>query len=440
MFFMNSIVIYVPKLTNRHKYVFQIIFNEIYKSNYFTTEDIEEYQSIQGVKINYSKNRITEDEIFVESEGLLSKRDINELDLKVFKKDNTKYLFRIDSETSYFHDVFASVFYLISRYEEYLPHLKDKYGRYLATESVAFKNNFLQQPVVNIWVKQFIDFIKVRYPYLEIQSPQFNFISTIDIDNAYLYRGKGFVRSTFYFFNLLFSFRFEQLKLFLLVLSKNRKDPFDTYSLQLNLQKKHNIDVRYFFLLGDYGLNDKNISHTNYDLRTLVKRLSDLAPIGIHPSFGSNKNVNILQKEIERLEDIHKREVLFSRQHFLQLSLPMTYKNLLTQGIINDYSMGYASHIGFRAGIASPFTFYDLDIEQSIPIKIYPFAFTDDILKFNMNLSPEFVIPALTDLINQVKSINGTLISVWHNDTFSNFGVWKGWRNVYEDIIKFIKE
>ena len=105
MFFMNSIVIYVPKLTNRHKYVFQIIFNEIYKSNYFTTEDIEEYQSIQGVKINYSKNRITEDEIFVESEGLLSKRDINELDLKVFKKDNTKYLFRIDSETSYFHDV-----------------------------------------------------------------------------------------------------------------------------------------------------------------------------------------------------------------------------------------------------------------------------------------------------------------------------------------------
>ena len=437
---MKLLVIYVPKTTNRHKYVFQIIFKEIYQSNYIITEDFDEYKSANAVKINYSSNPIIDDEIFVEANGFLSKRDITEIELKIFKKNETKYLFRTDSEKSYLHDVFSSVFYLITRYEEYLPHFKDRYGRYLASESVASKNNFLQKPIVNIWVKKFIDFIIEKYPSLEISNPKFNFISTFDIDNAYLYKGKGFVRSIATLLRLFISFRFDDIRLAFLVVTNKRKDPFDTYSFQFNLHKKYNIDVRYFVLLGDYGLNDKNISYTNSNIRTLVKRLSDLAPVGIHPSFGSNKDLNILQKEISRLEDIQKREVFFSRQHFLQLSLPITYKNLFSQGIVNDYTMGYSSDLGFRAGIASPFTFYDLDLEQILPITIYPFALTDHILKFNMHLNPSEVITAVSELINEVKKVNGTLISVWHNDTFSDFGIWEGWKDVYEDIVKFVKK
>ncbi len=222
------------------------------------------------------------------------------------------------------------------------------------------------------------------------------------------------------------------------MLFQKRKDPFDTYSLQFNLQKKYNIDVKYFVLLGDYGLNDKNLSYSNSNVISLVKRLADLALVGVHPSFGSNAEISVLQKEIARLEDIQKREVFFSRQHFLQLSLPETYKRLISLGITEDFTMGYASELGFRAGIASPFSFYDLDMEQTLSIKVYPFAITDDILKFNLQLSPEDVNSEIAELVESVKSINGTLISVWHNDTFSNFGVWEGWKNVYEDMIKQI--
>jgi len=222
------------------------------------------------------------------------------------------------------------------------------------------------------------------------------------------------------------------------VSSKKRKDPFDTYSLQFNLQKKYNLDMRYFVLLGDYGLNDKNISHTNSNFQALIKRLADLAPVGIHPSFGSSINETKLAVEIKRLEDIQKREITFSRQHFLQLSFPKTYKRLLVVGITNDYTMGYASVLGFRAGISSSFTFYNLDMEQVLPIKVHPFAIVDDILKFNMQLNPDDVVQQLGEIINEVKQVDGTLISIWHNDTFSDVGVWKGWRNVYEDMVKLI--
>ena len=100
--------------------------------------------------------------------------------------------------------------------------------------------------------------------------------------------------------------------------------------------------------------------------------------------------------------------------------------------------MGYASELGFRAGIASPFSFYDLDMEQPLSIKVYPFSITDDILKFNLQLIVEDVQNEIAEIIEEVKRINGTLISVWHNDTFSNFGVWEDWKNVYEDMIKQI--
>ena len=435
---MQSLLIYVPKITTRHQYVFGLIFNEIYKIEYQLTDEKHTYLNAQNSKLNYSLLPICDSEIFIEAHSLLNERGINEVLIQVGEHENCPVFFQSSNENAFAYDIFASSFYLVSRYEEYLPHLKDKYNRFKAEESVAFKHNFLQKPVVNIWAKQLISVIENKFPDLQIKYPVFKYISTIDIDNAFLYKGKGFVRSVAFLLKAVLSFDTDSLKMAVAVSLGKRKDPFDTFSLQFNLQKKYDIDLRYFVLLGDYGLNDKNISYTNSKFQALVKRLADLAPVGIHPSFGSSIKENQLAVEIKRLEDIQRREVTFSRQHFLQLSLPQTYKRLLEAGISNDYTMGYASTLGFRAGIASSFTFYNLDVEQVLPIKVYPFAIVDDILKFSMQLNPDEVVKQLEEIINEVKQVDGMLISIWHNDTFSDTGEWKGWRNVYEDMLKLI--
>ena len=436
---MRSLLVYIPKITARHHYVFELIFNEIYQIEYNLTDDKQDYLTAQNFKLNYSHLPICKSEIFIEAHSLLNERGINEVSIKVGEYENCPVFFQTSNKSALAYDIFAASFYLVSRYEEYLPHLKDKYNRFKAEESLAFKFDFLQKPVVNIWAKQLISVIEDKFPYLKIKSPTFKYISTIDIDNAYLYKGKGFVRSVAFLLKAILSFDIDSFKMALAVSSKKRKDPFDTYSLQFNLQKKYKLDVRYFLLLGDYGLNDKNISHSNSNFQALVKRLADLAPVGVHPSFGSNIKETQLAVEVKRLEDIQKRSVTFSRQHFLQLSFPKTYKRLLDVGITNDYTMGYASALGFRAGIASSFTFYNLDMEQVLPIKVHPFAIVDDTLKFNMQLKPDYVIQELSKIINEVKQVDGTLISIWHNDTFSDVGVWKGWRNVYEDMVKLIQ-
>ena len=432
------LIIYTPKITSRHKYIFKLFFNEIYQIKFQITEREDEFKAFDGAKLNYS-NTSFEDEIFIESIGLLNEKGINQQDINVSPQNNIPTFFQSQSDSSMGFDVFSASFYLVSRYEEYLPFVKDIHQRFQAENSLAYKHDFLQKPLINIWAKSLMQKIKQKHPDLEVISPTYNYISTIDIDNAFYYLEKGFVRSLAGFFASLFSFDFNGIQQRFAVLLGKQKDPYDTYDAQLKLQKEYNLKVIYFILLADYGLNDKNISFTKRKFQLLIKRLADYASIGIHPSYGSNTNFAKLPKEIKRLEGITKREVTKSRQHFLKLTLPETYNQLVDFGIRDDYTMGFASAIGFRASICSAYTFYNLDTETILPIKIHPFAVMDATLLYYLKLSPEQSLTQISALIEEVKNVNGTFISLWHNDTFSNYKQWEGWESVYKEMIKVAK-
>ncbi len=429
------LLIYTPKITSRHKYIFKLFFNEIHQIKFQITEREDEFKAFDAAKLNYS-NTSFEDEIFIESIGLLNEKGINQQDINVSPQNNIPAFFQSQSDSSMGFDVFSASFYLVSRYEEYLPSVKDIHQRFQAENSLAYKHDFLQKPLINIWANSLMQKIKQKHPDLEVISPTYNYISTIDIDNAFYYLEKGFVRSLAGFFASLFNFDFNGIQQRFAVLSGKKKDPYDTYDTQLKLQKEYNLKVIYFILLADYGLNDKNISFTKRKFQLLIKRLADYASIGIHPSYGSNTNFAKLPKEIKRLEGITKREVTKSRQHFLKLTIPETYNQLVDLGIRDDYTMGFASAIGFRASICSAYTFYNLDTETILPIKIHPFAVMDATLFYYLKLSPAKSIAQISALIEEVKNVNGTFISLWHNDTFSNYKQWEGWESVYKEMIK----
>jgi hypothetical protein len=432
------LLIYTPKITSRHKYIFKLFFNEIHQIKFQITEREDEFKVFDGAKLNYS-NTSFENEIFIESIGLLNEKGINQQDINVSPQNNIPAFFQSQSDSSMGFDVFSASFYLVSRYEEYLPFVKDIHQRFQAENSLAYKHDFLQKPLINIWAKSLMQKIKQKHPDLEVIFPTYNYISTIDIDNAFYYLEKGFVRSLAGFFASFFSFDFNGIQQRFAVLLGKQKDPYDTYDAQLKLQKEYNLKVIYFILLADYGLNDKNISFTKRKFQLLIKRLADYASIGIHPSYGSNTNFAKLPKEIKRLEGITKREVTKSRQHFLKLTLPETYNQLVDFGIRDDYTMGFASAIGFRASICSAYTFYNLDTETILPIKIHPFAVMDATLLYYLKLSPEQSLTQISALIEEVKNVNGTFISLWHNDTFSNYKQWEGWESVYKEMIKLAK-
>ncbi|MFT4758694.1 MAG: hypothetical protein ACI9LN_000656, partial [Saprospiraceae bacterium] len=131
-----------------------------------------------------------------------------------------------------------------------------------------------------------------------------------------------------------------------------------------------------------------------------------------------------------------QKDVTKSRQHFLKLSLPKTYQNLLKTGITDDYTMGYATEIGFRASIAQPFLWYDLKSEKTTNLRIHPFQIMDVTLQQYLKLSPNEAIDRAIKIIESTKAIGGTFVSLWHNSSFSNEKKWRGWKRVYERILE----
>jgi hypothetical protein len=164
--------------------------------------------------------------------------------------------------------------------------------------------------------------------------------------------------------------------------------------------------------------------------------MGDYASVGIHPSYNTIEHPALLKKEIRNLRTVLNKDITSSRQHFLRIVLPSTYRNLIEHDITDDYSMGYAALPGFRAGICTPFNFYDLDLEMETKLRIHPFAVMDGTLNDYLGLTPADAIDEIKSLIREVKKVDGTFISLWHNESLSEKKRWKGWKRVYEQLIK----
>jgi hypothetical protein len=430
-----NIAIYCHASTTRLKYIFNLIMVEILQVEYYFVNNKEQFAAIEGPKFSYSDHPVG-DELFFYSVKLLFEKGIEDQQVAVFDWQGVKALFSTHPKYALPFDPFAASFYLVSRYEEYLPHLRDNHDRYDTTESIAFQKNFLGKPLVNIYANLIKELLLQRFPQLNFPVRKYRFISTIDIDNAWAFLEKGLMRTLGAYARSLVTLDFDEFAQRTRVLAGLEKDPYDTYDLQFEMQHKHKFRAIYFFLLGEYGINDKNVPVDSRKFRSLIKSIADYAEAGIHPSYGSNRNPLQLKRELNELSKILKREVTKSRQHFLILKLPETYRRLIELDITDDYTMGYALQVGFRASICTPFYFYDLDNEQITSLRIHPFAVMDATLKYYMKVRPEQAMSYILPLIKEVKNVNGDFISLWHNESLSENKLWAGWQNVYREMVE----
>ncbi|MFA7080984.1 MAG: polysaccharide deacetylase family protein [Bacteroidales bacterium] len=434
----NMLFIFIDKITNRVGYTLSLIFKDILGVDYKITTNREAFANYEGAKLSYSKNRIGQ-EAFICSTDLLFETVIEIKELNLFEYRGNPAVFRTFSKDSILpFDIFAASFYFVSRYEEYLPFIQDKHGRFRYQESFAFKNSFLHKPIVNIWAKLLEEKLKELYPDLEFSTHYFRFYNTIDIDSAYSFKEKGLARKTVGFIRDVLSGNFSEFIYRFNVLFFGKQDPYDTFDYQISLIKKHKLKTIYFILFGHYGKYDKNISPYNKKFQMLIKYLCDYAKVGVHPSYASFDQKEELSIQIKELLQVIHKPVFRSRYHFLKFRLPISFRRLLENMITDDYSMGYSDIIGFRAGICSGYNFYDLEIDGETKLRLHPFALMDVALKNGMGLSPEEAVEKIKQIANEVIEVEGDFISVWHNESMCERYQWKGWREVYEKMIEYV--
>ncbi len=446
-------LIYTEHTTPRLQFVLNFIFRDVFRAELTITENGEEFRAHGGPKINYSTPPIGE-ALNVPVSGFLSAGGIKEVDPGLDTTGSLPLLFRanhfIDPGNAGLHsranqlsgpdhsdldfDLFAAVFYMISRYEEYLPFESDRHGRFEAGNSLAWQNGFLETPVTDLWIQVLAEKLTARFPGLKLSPGSFRFLPTCDIDLPFAYMHRGRVRTLGALVKAGLQGDPDQ-KLRKDVLSRQAKDPFDTFTEMEAIHLLHKIRPKIFFLTARYGKYDKSISPRSRVFRDLVKQSMKYADVGIHPSYRSSDNPAELQREVRILSGITGEQVRCSRQHFLKFRLPQSYRNYIAAGIREDYSMGFASAAGFRAGTSRPFFFYDLQKEEETPLKVIPFQVMDRTLKDYMKLTPEQVIAKIRAIADATRSAGGTFVSIWHNDAFSDLGEWKGWKDVYLQMI-----
>ncbi len=430
------LLIYTYKSTPRLAYIIKLFIGNLIGAEFRLTHNEEEFSRYTGPKLSYSDKQ-SGNELFIFASRLLFEKGIEDQQINVFEWQGVPVFFGTHPKYEIPFDPLAAAFYLVCRYEEYLPHIKDQHLRFSPHQSLAYQRGFLDKPLVNIWALKIRTMLQQRFPQLTFKDHQYRFISTIDVDSAYAYKEKGMTRQFGAFMLNLFELNLKKMLERFRVLAGLEKDPYDTYDYLLGLKKKYNLKQIYFFLVGNYGEYDKNVSiDSSMRFQSLIKSIADYAEVAVHPSYASNDNPEQLRKEIRRLSKVLKREVVKSRQHYLKVIFPTTYRNLIEYDIKEDYSMGYASEIGFRASICTPFLFYDLDLDTETKLTLYPFMLMDNTLKDYMKLSPDESIERSLKLIDEVKQVNGTFITLWHNHSVNNKDEWEGWQKVYQQIIE----
>ena len=428
------LLIYLYENSPRCQYVFDLIFKEESGIAFQTTSDLKEFEDYSGQKINYSEARISNC-FFIKAAPLLFENDIKKQEIQVAEKKNVKVLFPNEEDDLGF-DIFSAVFYLISRYEEYLPFNGDKFGRFKASDSLAFQNDFLQKPMVNIWVEIFKKALKNKFDQLEFKSTAFTSIISYDIDVAYKFKGRSFGRTLGSALKDVIGFSVQNFKERIQTLLQSKKDPWDVYEDLEKTILQNKLSSIFFFLLADKSEHDRNLDYQNPAVKKLVNQVKTFSEIGIHPSFHTSSFPEKILIEKERLEKLLAKKINKSRQHYLKFKLPDTFNALLQSGITEDYSMGFPEVPGFRAGTCKPFYFYDLKNEKASSLKIFPVTCMDATFIYYLEKSPEKSLMEILNLLKEVKKMNGTFIPLFHNDIL---GENEKWKSVHDKMIQQIK-
>ncbi|SHH05141.1 polysaccharide deacetylase family protein [Flagellimonas flava] len=407
------LLIYTHKITNRLTYTTRQLFERILGIDISFTTKVEDFIKHTGPKLTYSKQPL-QNEFFIRSNDLLFEQGINDFDIRVEDWEGIPCFFPTGEKSSIPYDVFSASFFLLSRYEEYLPHVKDSVGRFPAKESIAYLNKFLELPVVDLWAYKLLLTLKERFPDIKNSSRDYSCTPIINVTTSHAHAHRGFIRSLGGFLMDLGGFRLRNIGRRIAVLLGIKKDPYDNFDALVDIHKKFPVKSMFFFQFAKYSAHDKNISPNNNKFRYLIKSVADYSVVSLSTSFLSSTDKYVLKEEKQQLANLINRPINYARLRYNRVNVPMTYRTLIETEFTDDFSMGYTHEIGFRAGTCTPFHFYDINTEVKQPLKVHPFAVHDyALLKYQKK---EEIFNKIDVIYRQVKEVHGDFVLVFSNE------------------------
>ena len=320
-------------------------------------------------------------------------------------------------------DVFAMVFWFLSRYEEYQPFRGDALGRF-SPEDSCIPAEWQGFPLVDMAVNHYLQQLGLE-PDLKTENAP-----TVDIDIAFRFAGRDALRSLGASARDLlknpdvFSQRVKAMV--------SGRDPWDSFSW-FTERMQHLPTARVFWQL-HHGRNphDKQVRIRHPRFIRRFDEVSQRITCGMHPSWDSHEKPGQWERECEAFLELAGHAPEHSRQHFLRFRFPDTFRRLEQAGIRYDYSMGWPSLPGFRAGTSKPFAFYDLLQQEERKLIFIPSCIMDVSCRQYQGMDPETAIRTGELLKTRIAAVGGIFCFIFHNESLGETEPWRGWRQVFE--------
>jgi len=174
----------------RLQYVVSVLQSYTMGVRYTHTCSKEEFKMYPGPSINYSPSTIKSHELFIKDSGNLY-RKLEDFKQPAIRKSVHQFQLFPESDSERF-DLFAAIFYLLARVEEYQWYDFDKHQRFTANSSVLHVNGVLHLAVIDEWIfsllKELESLFKINIKVEQYQ-PQWSL--GVDIDQFYKHKYKS---------------------------------------------------------------------------------------------------------------------------------------------------------------------------------------------------------------------------------------------------------
>lgn len=408
----EDLLIYTPEITIRLRYVAQQFFSRILGLKFALTTDRSAFLAYSGPKLAYAKQSLGVG-LWIKSHDLLFDGGIEDYPIGVVEWSGIPCFFQTAEHEPIACDLLAASFYLLTRYEEYLPHVSDEHGRFPAAQSLGARHGFLTLPVVDLWAQRLLGLLTEQFGDLKAQKNVYHYCSMLNVSASHEFLYRGFLRQISGVLMDILGFKLRRLGYRALVGMGMKRDPYDLYEEVLKAHKKLGQVPKVFFQLAQYGPFDKNVSPYNRHFQHLIKSVGDYAQIALAASYASFDDPELLLEEKKVLSDIVHRPIDSCKTRYNRLNIPLTYRDMVDSGFTQDYSMGYTHDLGFRAGTCTPFYFYDLYLEMQQPIMVYPFAVQDYALLKEKSVADALrKMQAMYDQVHQLGGWMGVIFSM----------------------------
>jgi hypothetical protein len=333
-------------------------------------------------------------------------------------------------------DIIASAFFMLTRLEEPASSIQDDHGRFPASASLAFKQNFLDRPIIDEYGLILREWLKVALPGWKPNPRTFSVKISHDIDLIRYYRtNKATLRSIG---GDLFKRRIlKQAWQKMVAMIKPWSDPYYTAipSLAKISQESGLGNDAFYFMMSHPSPMENDYDPQSPLITSCIKTLREQGfEIGLHAGYRTFCDPKQLSIEKERMDSILGKSNYGGRQHYLRFKVPTTLRNCEQVGLAYDSSMGYADHEGFRCGTCYSFRPFDVEQNREMKIKEVPLIVMDQTLRRYRKLSPNQAEERIMQLAKRSKRVGGTFTLLWHNSSL--VGEWQTWEGTYRRVVK----